>query len=151
MVHLVARDNAGNRRWVNLNGRNSNSFDRLDRREHCRAERLESHHDRRRSPEDVWRYISLPTLSTFLACPYCWGAAAAIGCAEGQDPENVTVLVISSGRDTTTAIRHCRQENPAGSQELRDRGCSPAAIYLGRRDVYLPLKLTADPVRTFSL
>jgi len=150
-VHPGGPRQPGNRRWINLNGP---QFQQLRQgsigREHCRAERVELTTTKEISPKVQAIYFTSNAFNLFWRTHAAGARAAAIGCTRGPGPGNVSRPGLSVLAETLHGDPGIvGRENPAGSQELHDRGRSPAAIYLGDADVYLPLKLTADPVRTF--
>jgi len=93
MVHLVARDNAGNRRWVNLNGP---QFQQLRQARSVENTAAQSEWNLTTTegdlPKTSRRYISLPTLSTFWSAHAAGRGLLPSDAPEGQDPENVAVL-----------------------------------------------------------
>jgi hypothetical protein len=127
MVHLVARDNAGNRRFVNLNGP---QFQQLRQARSIESTAAQSDWNLTTTEGDLPEDVQ----AIYFTSNAAGARAAASGCARGPGPGKCRRPGLSVLAETLQRrSRHCRQENPVGSQELRDRGRSPATLYMGRR------------------
>jgi len=104
MVHLAVTT-APEMRFVNLNGPQLQQLRQANRVESAAAmdgwNLTTTEGD---LPKTFRLCISLPTLSTFLACLCCWGGLLPSGCARGPDPENVAVLGYQFWQRHTTEI-----------------------------------------------
>ncbi len=154
MVHLVARDNAGNRRFVNLNGP---QFQQLRQARSVENTAAQSDWNLTTTegdlPEDVQAIYFTSNAFNFFGVPMLLGRGLLPSDApEGQDPENVTVLGYQFWQrhyNGDPGIVGKKIQLVRKSYEIV--GVVRPRFTWGDADVYLPLKLTADPVRTFFI
>ncbi len=151
MVHLVAHDNAGNRRFVNLNGsqlqqlRQARSVESAAGMDGWNLTTTEGD-----LPEDVQAIYFTSNAFNFFGVPMLLGRGLLPSDApEGQDPENVTVLGYQFWQ------RHYNGDPDIVGKKIQlvrknyeIVGVVRPRFTWGDGEVYLPLKLTADPVRT---
>jgi putative ABC transport system permease protein len=152
MVHLVAHDTAGNRRFINLNGpqlqqlRLANCIESAAAMDEWNLTTTEGD-----LPEDVQAVYLTPNSFVHFGVPTLLGRGLLPSDApEGQDPENVAVLGYKFWQ------RHYNGDPDIVGKKIRlvhksysIVGVVPPRFTWGDGEVYLPLKLTADPVRTY--
>src|SRR6267143_50272 len=152
MVHLTVRDNAGNRRFVNLNGpqlqqlRQARSVESAAAMEGWNLTTTEGD-----LPEDVQAVYLTSNAFSHFAVPVLLGRGLLPSDApEGQDPENVAVLGYQFWQ------RHYNGHPGIVGKKIQLVRKSYVIVGVvrprftwGDGEVYLPLKLTADPVRTY--
>src|SRR6267143_2537473 len=152
MVHLTVRDNAGNRRFVNLNGpqlqqlRQARSVESAAAMEGWSLTTTEGD-----LPEDVQAVYLTSNAFSHFAVPVLLGRGLLPSDApEGQDPENVAVLGYQFWQ------RHYNGHPGIVGKKIQLVRKSYVIVGVvrprftwGDGEVYLPLKLTADPVRTY--
>ena len=154
MVHLVAHDNAGNRRFLNLNGP---QFQQLRQARSVESTAAQSDWNLTTTegdlPEDVQAIYFTSNAFNFFGVPMLLGRGLLPSDApEGQDPENVAVLGYQFWQ------RHYNGDPGIVGKKIQlvrknyeIVGVVRPRFTWGDADVYLPLKLTADPVRTFFI
>jgi putative ABC transport system permease protein len=150
MVDLVARDASGNRQFINLNGpqlqqlRQANCVESAAAMEGWNLTTTEGD-----LPEDVQALYLTSNSFIHLGVPTLLGRGLLPSDApEGQDPENVAVL----GYDFWQTHYNGDPDIVGKSIELVHKtylivGVVRPRFTWGRGEVYLPLKVTADPVR----
>jgi len=154
MVHLTVHDNAGNRRFVNLNGpqlqqlRQAKAVESIAAQEEWNLTTTEGD-----LPEDVEAVYFTSNAFNFFGVPVLLGRGLLPSDApEGQDPENVAVLGYQFWQrhyNGDPGIVGKKIQLVRKSYEIV--GVVRPRFTWGDADVYLPLKLTADPVRTFFI
>ena len=151
MVHLTVRDNAGNRRFVNLNGpqlqqlRQARSVESAAGMEGWNLTTTEGD-----LPEDVQAVYLTSNAFIHFGVPTLLGRGLLPSDApEGQDPENVAVLGYQFWQ------RHYNGDPGIVGKNIRLVRKSYTIVGVvrprftwGDGEVYLPLKLTAEPART---
>ena len=151
MVHLTVRDNAGNRRFVNLNGpqlqqlRQARSVESAAAMEGWNLTTTEGD-----LPEDVQAVYLTSNAFIHFGVPTLLGRGLLPSDApEGQDPENVAVLGYQFWQ------RHYNGDPGIVGKNIRLVRKSYTIVGVvrprftwGDGEVYLPLKLTAEPART---
>jgi putative ABC transport system permease protein len=151
MVHLTVRDSAGNRRFVNLNGpqlqqlRQARSVESAAAMEGWNLTTTEGD-----LPEDVQAVYLTSNAFNHFGVPVLLGRGLLPSDApEGQDPENVAVLGYQFWQ------RHYNGDPGIVGKKIQLVRKSYVIVGVvrprftwGDGEVYLPLKLTADPVRT---
>src|SRR5712664_625379 len=151
MVHLAVHDNAGNRRFVNLNGpqlqqlRQARAVESAAAMEGWNLTTTEGD-----LPEDVEAIYFTSNAFNFFGVPMLLGRGLLPSDApEGQDPENVAVLGYQFWQ------RHYNGDPGIVGKKIQlvhknyqIVGVVRPRFTWGDGEVYLPLKLTADPVRT---
>src|SRR5467141_3096863 len=154
MVHLTVRDNAGNRRFVNLNGpqlqqlRQARSVESAAGMEGWNLTTTEGD-----LPEDVQAVYLTSNAFIHFGVPTLLGRGLLPSDApEGQDPENVAVLGYQFWQ------RHYNGDPGIVGKKIQlvrknyeIVGVVRPRFTWGDAEVYLPLKLTADPVRTLFI
>ena len=152
MVHLVVHDNAGNRRFVNLNGpqlrelRQATSVESVAAMDEWDLTTTEGD-----LPENVQAVYLTSNAFIHFGVPALLGRGFLPSDApEGQDPENVAVLGYQFWQ------RHYNGDPDIVGKKIQLVHKSYEVVGVvrprftwGDGEVYLPLKLTADPVRTF--
>src|SRR6267142_1933788 len=154
MVHLAVHDNAGNRRFVNLNGpqlqqlRQARAVESAAGMEGWNLTTTEGD-----LPEDVQGVYFTSNAFNFFGVPMLLGRGLLPSDApEGQDPENVAVLGYQFWQrhyNGDPGIVGKKIQLVRKSYEIV--GVVRPRFTWGDVDDYLPLKLTADPVRTFFI
>lgn len=151
MVHLVVRDDSGNRRMINLNGpqlqqlRQASCVESAAAMEGWNLTTTEGD-----LPEDVEAVYLTSNSFIHFGVPTLLGRGLLPSDAlEGQDPENVAVL----GYDFWQRHYNGDPEIVGKSIRLVHKtylivGVVPPRFTWGDGEVYLPLKMTADPART---
>ena len=151
MVHLTVHDNAGNRRFVNLNGpqlqqlRQARAVESAAAMEGWNLTTTEGD-----LPEDVEGVYFTSNAFYFFGVPMLLGRGLLPSDApEGQDPENVAVLGYQFWQ------RHYNGDPGIVGKKIQlvrknyeIVGVVRPRFTWGDAEVYLPLKVTADPVRT---
>jgi len=151
MVHLTVHDNAGNRRFVNLNGpqlqqlRQAKAVESIAAQEEWNLTTTEGD-----LPEDVEAVYFTSNAFNFFGVPVLLGRGLLPSDApEGQDPENVAVLGYQFWQ------RHYNGDPGIVGKKIQlvrknyeIVGVVRPRFTWGDAEVYLPLKVTADPVRT---
>src|SRR6266403_740535 len=154
MVHLAVHDNAGNRRFVNLNGpqlqqlRQARAVESAAGMEGWNLTTTEGD-----LPEDVQGVYFTSNAFNFFGVPLLLGRGLLPSDApEGQDPENVAVLGYQFWQ------RHFNGDPGIVGKKIQlvrknyeIVGVVRPRFTWGDAEVYLPLKLTADPVRTLFI
>ena len=152
MVHLVVHDANGNRRYVDLNGpqlqqlRQAASVESSAAMEGWDLTTTESD-----LPENVQAVYLTPNAFVHFGVPALLGRGLLPSDApEGQDPENVVVLGYQFwqrhyGGDPDIVGKNIQLVHKSYSIV----GVVRPRFTWGDGEVYLPLKLTADPVRTY--
>src|SRR5467141_4017889 len=154
MVHLTVHDNAGNRRFVNLDGpqlqqlRQARSVESAAAMEGWNLTTTEGD-----LPEDVEAVYFTSNAFNFFGVPMLLGRGLLPSDApEGQDPENVAVLGYKFWQ------RHYNGDPGIVGKKIQlvrknyeIVGVVRPRFTWGDGEVYLPLKLTADPVRTLFI
>ena len=154
MVHLAVHDNAGNRRFVNLNGpqlqqlRQARSVESAAAMDGWNLTTTEGD-----LPEDVQAVYFTSNAFNFFGVPMLMGRGLLPSDApEGQDPENVAVLGYQFWQ------RHYNGDPDIVGKKIQlvrknyeIVGVVRPRFTWGDAEVYLPLKLTADPVRTLFI
>jgi putative ABC transport system permease protein len=152
MVHLVVHDNAGNRRFVNLNGpqlrelRQATSVESVAAMDEWDLTTTEGD-----LPENVQAVYLTSNAFIHFGVPALLGRGFLPSDApEGQDPENLAVLGYQFWQ------RHYNGDPDIVGKKIQLVHKSYEVVGVvrprftwGDGEVYLPLKLTADPVRTF--
>jgi putative ABC transport system permease protein len=153
MVHLVLRDNAGNKRWPGLTGpqirqvRLAGSVESLAAEDDWSLTTTDED-----LPEDAAAVYLTPNATTHFGVPAMLGRGFMPSDApDGQDPQQVVVL------SHKFWLRHYGARPDVLGRTLRlvhksytIVGVMPARFTWGDADVYLPLKLTEDPKREYS-
>ena len=152
MVHLVVRDANGNRRYVNLNGPQLQDLRQASCIESSAAmdawELTTTDGD---LPENVHAvYLTSNTFVHFAVPPLLGRGLVPSDAREGQDPDNVAVLGYQFwqrhyGGDPDIIGKMIQLVHKSYSIV----GVVRPRFTWGDGEVYLPLKLTADPVRTY--
>src|SRR5229473_973264 len=151
MVHLAVHDNAGNRRFVNLNGpqlqqlRQARSVESAAAMDGWNLTTTEGD-----LPEDVQAVYFTSNAFNFFGVRMLMGRGLLPSDApEGQDPENVAVLGYQFWQ------RHYNGDPDIVGKNIRLVRKSYTIVGVvrprftwGDGEVYLPLKLTAEPART---
>src|SRR5467141_1303534 len=154
MVHLAVHDSTGNRRFVNLNGlqlqqlRQARSVESAAAMDGWNLTTTEGD-----LPEDVQAIYFTSNAFNFFGVPMLLGRGLLPSDApEGQDPENVAVLGYQCWQ------RHYNADPGIVGKKIQLVRKSYVIVGVvrprftwGDADVYLPLKLTADPVRTLFI
>src|SRR5216684_355542 len=154
MVHLAVHDNAGNRRFVNLNGpqlqqlRQARSVESAAAMDGWNLTTTEGD-----LPEDVQAVYFTSNAFNFFGVRMLMGRGLLPSDApEGQDPENVAVLGYQFWQ------RHYNGDPDIVGKKIQlvrknyeIVGVVRPRFTWGDAEVYLPLKLTADPVRTLFI
>lgn len=154
MVHLAVHDNAGNRRFVNLNGpqlqqlRQAGSVESAAAMDGWNLTTTEGD-----LPEDVQGVYFTSNAFNFFGVPMLLGRGLLPSDApEGQDPENVAVLGYQFWQ------RHYNGDPGIVGKKIQlvrknyeIVGVVQPRFTWGDGEVYLPLKLTADPARTLFI
>src|SRR6266849_3411331 len=154
MVHLVVHDTSGNRRYVNLNGpqlqqlRQATSVESSAAMDGWNLTTTEGD-----LPEDVQGVYFTSNSFNFFGVPMLLGRGLLPSDApEGQDPENVAVLGYQFWQ------RHFNGDPGIVGKKIQlvrknyeIVGVVRPRFTWGDAEVYLPLKLTADPVRTLFI
>src|SRR6266436_4861384 len=152
MVHLVVRDANGNRRYVNLNGpqlqnlRQASCIESSAAMDVWELTTTDGH-----LPENVHAvYLTSNTFVHFAVPPLLGRGLVPSDAPEGQDPDNVAVLGYQFwqrhyGGDPDIVGKNIQLVHKSYSIV----GVVRPRFTWGDGEVYLPLKLTADPVRTF--
>jgi len=154
MVHLVAKDKAGEDRWFGLTGPQYQQYRRAQLVESAVAEDqwnlTTSGGD---LPEDVNAVYFTGNGFNHFGVPALLGRGLIPADApDGQDPQPVAVLGYkfwqrhyNGGRDVVGKAIQLVHKN------YTIVGVVPPRFTWGDGDVYLPLKLTADPARTYAI
>jgi putative ABC transport system permease protein len=151
MVHLVVHDAGGNRRFVNLNGpqlqqlRQASSVEGVAAMEGWNLTTTEGD-----LPEDVQAVYLTSNAFNYFGVPMLLGRGLLPSDGpDGQDPENVAVLGYQFWQ------RHYNGDPDIVGKKIQlvhknyeIVGVVRPRFTWGDGEVYLPLKLTADPVRT---
>src|SRR6202158_1557674 len=152
MVHLLVRDNGGNRRYVNLNGPQLQQLRQAASVESSAAmEGWELTTTEGDLPENVHGVYLTSNSFVHFGVPALVGRGLLPSDApEGQDPENVAVLGYQFwqrhyGGDPDIVGKNIQLVHKSYSIV----GVVRPRFTWGDGEVYLPLKLTADPVRTY--
>ena len=154
MVHLAVHDSTGNRRFVNLNGpqlqqlRQARSVESAAAMDGWNLTTTEGD-----LPEDVQAVYFTSNAFNFFGVPMLLGRGLLPSDApEGQDPENVAVLGYQFWQ------RHYNGDPGIVGKKIQlvrknyeIVGVVRPRFTWGDAEVYLPLKLTADPVRTLFI
>src|SRR5712692_548632 len=152
MVHLVVHDTNGNRRYVNLNGPQLQQLRQATSVESSAAmdgwDLTTTEGD---LPENVQGVYLTPNAFVHFGVPTLLGRGLLPSDApEGQDPENVVVLGYQFWH------RHYNGDPGIVGKNIQLVHKSYAIVGVvrprftwGDGEVYLPLKVTADPARTF--
>jgi putative ABC transport system permease protein len=154
MVHLVAHDTAGNRRFVNLNGpqlqqlRKASCIESAAAMDEWNLTTTEGD-----LPEDVQAvYLTSNSFSHFGVPPLLGRGLLPSDAPEGQDPESVAVLGYKFWQ------RHFQGDPDIVGKKIQlvhktysIVGVVPPRFTWGDGEVYLPLKVTAEPARTFFI
>jgi putative ABC transport system permease protein len=152
MVHLVVHDNAGNRRFVNLNGPQVHQLRQASSVESAAAmEEWDLTTTEGDLPENVQAVYLTSNAFIHFGVPTLLGRGFLPSDApEGQDPENVAVLGYQFWQ------RHYNGDADIVGKKIQLVHKSYEVVGVvrprftwGDGEVYLPLKLTADLVRTF--
>jgi putative ABC transport system permease protein len=152
MVHLVVHDATGNRRYINLTGPQLQQLRQASCIESSAAmEGLDLTTTEGDLPENVLTvYLTSNTFIHFGVPPLMGRGLLPSDAPEGQDPENVAVLGYQFWQ------RHYGGDPDIVGKniQLAHRSYSIVGVVRprftwGDGEVYLPLKLTADPVRTY--
>jgi predicted permease len=152
MVHLVVHDAAGNRRFVNLNGpqlqqlRQARSAESVAAMDEWNLTTTEGD-----LPEDVQAVYLTSNAFNHFGVPVLLGRGLLPSDGpDGQDPENVAVLGYQFWQ------RHYNGDPGIVGRKIQlvhknyeIVGVVRPRFTWGDGEVYLPLKLTADPVRTY--
>jgi predicted permease len=152
MVHLVVRDPSGNRRFVNLNGpqlqqlRQASSVESVAAMDEWNLTTTEGD-----LPEDVQAVYLTSNAFNHFGVPVLLGRGLIPSDGpDGQDPENVAVLGYQFWQ------RHYNGDPGIVGKKIQlvhknyeIVGVVRPRFTWGDGEVYLPLKLTADSVRTF--
>src|SRR5882762_10501215 len=152
MVHLVAHDASGNRRYINLNGPQLQQLRQAASVESSAAmegwDLITTEGD---LPEDVLGvYLTSNSFIHFGVPPLLGRGLLPSDAVDGQDPESVAVLGYQFWQR-----RYGGDPNVIGKnielvhKRYRIVGVVRPRFTWGDGEVYLPLKLTADPVRTY--
>ncbi len=152
MVHLVVRDANGNRRYINLNGPQLQQLRKAASVESSAAmegwDLITTEGD---LPEDVLGVYLTSNSFIHFGVPALLGRGLLPSDApDGRDPENVAVLGYRFWQR-----RYGGDPNVIGKnielvhKRYRIVGVVRPRFTWGDGEVYLPLKLTADPVRTY--
>jgi putative ABC transport system permease protein len=152
MVHLVVRDTGGHRRYVDLNGPQLRQLRQAASVESSAAmdgwELTTTEGD---LPENVHAVYLTPNSFVHFGLPALIGRGLLPSDApEGQDPENVAVLGYQFwqrhyGGDPDIVSKNIQLVHKSYSIV----GVVRPRFTWGDGEVYLPLKLTADPVRSY--
>ena len=152
MVHLLVRDAGGNRRYVNLNGQQLRQLRQAASVESSAAmEGWELTTTEGDLPENVHGVYLTSNSFVHFGVPTLVGRGLLPSDApEGQDPENVAVLGYQFwqrhyGGDPDIVGKNIQLVHKSYSIV----GVVRPRFTWGDGEVYLPLKLTADPVRTY--
>jgi predicted permease len=152
MVHLVVHDASGNRRFINLNGpqfqqlRQASCIESAAAMDEWNLTTTEGD-----LPEDVQAVYLTPNAFVHFGVPTLLGRGLLPSDApEGQDPESVAVLGYKFWQ------RHFNGDPGIVGKKIQlvhntysIVGVVPRRFTWGDGEVYLPLKVTADPARTF--
>ncbi len=152
MVHLVAHDSNGNHRYINLNGPQLQQLRQAASVESSAAmegwDLITTEGD---LPEDVLGvYLTSNSFIHFGVPPLLGRGLLPSDALDGHDPENVAVLGYQFWQR-----RYGGDPNVIGKnielvhKRYRIVGVVRPRFTWGDGEVYLPLKLTADPVRTY--
>ncbi len=152
MVHLVVHDATGNRRYINLTGPQLQQLRQASCIESCAAmEGLDLTTTEGDLPENVLTvYLTSNTFIHFGVPPLMGRGLVPSDAPEGQDPENVAVLGYQFwqrhyGGDPDIVGKNIQLAHKSYSIV----GVVRPRFTWGDGEVYLPLKLTADPGRTY--
>src|SRR6267142_3701295 len=152
MVHLVAHDATGNRRYINLTGPQLQQLRQASCIESSAAmEGLDLTTTEGDLPENVLTvYLTSNTFIHFGVPPLMGRGLVPSDAPEGQDPENVAVLGYQFwqrhyGGDPDIVGKNIQLVHKSYSIV----GVVRPRFTWGDGEVYLPLKVTADPVRTY--
>src|SRR6267143_2047521 len=152
MVHLVAHDATGNRRYINLTGPQLQQLRQASCIESSAAmEGLDLTTTEGDLPENVLTvYLTSNTFIHFGVPPLMGRGLVPSDAPEGQDPENVAVLGYQFwqrhyGGDPDIVGKNIQLVHKSYSIV----GVARPRFTWGDGEAYLPLKLTADPVRTY--
>ena len=152
MVHLLVRDNGGHRRYVNLNGPQLQQLRQASCVESSAAmDEWQLTTTEGDLPENVDVVYLTPNSFVHFGVPALLGRGLLPSDApEGQDPENVAVLGYQFwqrhyGGDPDIVGKNIQLVHKSYSIV----GVVRQRFTWGDGEVYLPLKLTADPVRTY--
>jgi putative ABC transport system permease protein len=154
MVHLAVHDNGGNRRFIFLNGpqlrqiRQSRSVESAEAMDEWNLATTEGD-----LPEDVQGVYLTSNAFNYFGVPMLLGRGLLPSDApEGQDPESVAVLGYQFWQ------RHYNGDPSIVGKQIQLVHKNYAIVGVvrprftwGDGEVYLPLKITADPVRTFFI
>jgi putative ABC transport system permease protein len=152
MVHLVVHDTNGNRRYINLNGpqlqqlREATSVESSAAMDGWNLTTTDGD-----LPEDVQGVYLTSNSFIYFGVPTLLGRGLLPSDApDGQDPESVAVLGYQFwqrhyGGDPNVVGRNIELVH----KRYRIVGVVRPRFTWGDGEVYLPLKLTADPVRTY--
>jgi hypothetical protein len=152
MVHLVVHDPAGNRRFVNLNGpqlqqlRQARSAESVAAMDGWNLTTTEGD-----LPEDVQAVYLTSNAFNHFGVPVLLGRGLLPSDGpDGQDPENVAVLGYQFWqRHYTGDPGIVGRKIQLVHKNYEIVGVVRPRFTWGDGEVYLPLKLTADPVRTY--
>jgi putative ABC transport system permease protein len=152
MVHLVVHDATGNRRYINLTGPQLQQLRQASCIESSAAmEGLDLTTTEGDLPENVLTvYLTSNTFIHFGVPPLIGRGLLPSDAPEGQDPENVAVLGYQFwqrhyGGDPDIVGKNIQLAHKSYSIV----GVVRPRFTWGDGEVYLPLKLTADPGRTY--
>jgi len=154
MVHLVVHDNSGNRRFVFLDGpqlqqlRQAQSVESAAAMDGWNLTTTEGD-----LPEDVQGVYLTSNAFVYFGVPMLMGRGLLPSDApDGQDPQNVAVLGYEFWQ------RHYNGDPDIVGKKIQlvrktysIVGVVPPRFTWGDGEVYLPLKLTSDPARTFFI
>jgi len=154
MVHLVVHDNSGNRRFVFLDGpqlqqlRQAQSVESAAAMDGWNLTTTEGD-----LPEDVQGVYLTSNAFVYFGVPMLMGRGLLPSDApDGQDPQNVAVLGYEFWQ------RHYNGDPDIVGKNIQlvrktysIVGVVPPRFTWGDGEVYLPLKLTSDPARTFFI
>ena len=152
MVHLVFHDNTGDRRWANLNGPQLQQFRQASCVESVAAmDEWDLTTTEGDLPENVQAIYLTSNAFIHFGVPTLLGRGLLPSDApDGQDPESVAVLGYQFWQ------RHYNGDPDIVGKKIQlvrktytIVGVVRPRFTWGDGEVYLPLKLTADPVRTY--
>jgi putative ABC transport system permease protein len=152
MVHLVFHDNTGDRRWANLNGPQLQQFRQASCVESVAAmDEWDLTTTEGDLPENVQAIYLTSNAFIHFGVPTLLGRGLLPSDApDGQDPESVTVLGYEFWQ------RHYNGDPDIVGKKIQLVHKSYTIVGVvrprftwGDGEVYLPLKLTADPARTY--